>query len=55
MRETAQRQADGASKAKPRIQPAVRAAGGAGDCKTLPCPWSVAAAGALSRFVRHRR
>jgi hypothetical protein len=56
VRETAQRQADGASKAKHRIQPVVQ-------CGRLACgiaknPTSAelsAAAGALSVLVRHRR
>jgi len=54
VRETAQRQADGASKAEPRIQPVVRAVGWVGDRKTLPGLLG-AATGALSRLVRHRR
>ena len=54
MRETAQRQADGASKAKHRIQPVVRVVGWYGRSQDSVWP-SCAAAGALSVFVRHRR
>jgi hypothetical protein len=54
VRETAQRQADGASKAEPRIQPVVRAV--SRDVRSQDSAWLTgAAAGALSRFVRHRR
>ena len=48
MRETAQRQADGASKAEQRIQPAVCADGGYWDRKTQWLSVRCTTAGALS-------
>ena len=54
MRETAQRQADGASKAEQRIQLAVRCVGW--HVRLQNSGWlSVAAADALSLLVRPRR
>ena len=54
MRETVQRQADGASKAERRIQPVVRAVGR--DGRSQDSAWLIGtAAGALSALVRHRR
>ena len=55
MRETAQRQADGASKAKHRIQPVVCAVGWRVRLQNSALVKFSAAAGALSVFVRHRR
>lgn len=55
MRETAQRQADGASKAKHRIQPVVRAVGWRVRLQNSASVKLSAAAGALSVLVRHRR
>ena len=54
MRETVQRQADGASKAEQRIQLVVCVAGWLCDRKTQ-VGYASAAASALSLFVRHRR